>query len=538
MYGGGISTTDLVNSIYDFCEMLTGKTLYPYQEQFAKRIIRSVLENDGAEITALFARQSGKTEAVSCTVSGLMVILPRLANMPMFALDKRLEMFKDGFWVGIFAPGQRQAQITFNRMKARLQSKTAVAVLGDPEFNLEFSTSNGQTVALTNGSFCTAISASDNSNIEGESFKFIICEECQDISNSKIRKSIHPMASAYNGTICKIGTATSYRGDFYDAIQRNKREYANGETKIRNHFEYDWKIAAKYNPRYAKYVEGEKKRLGVNSDDFRMSYSLEWIIERGMFIEINKFLLNCGDLDLERVSYDHMQTHVVGIDVGGSSAKKTADSTVVTVLEVDWSNPVVFETRIDPETNEEYVYKAYNTYIKDWLELKIPDYEQQYAEIVAFLKNFKVVRCVCDATREASMAHRLRANMPFEVIPFIYGTKSKSELYKNLEREINTGRARVPLGANTIETKEHSQFLDQLEDLQKGYNGSYLVVSHPNISGYHDDYPDSWALAMWGCITEGIPNDTETKDKKDLLSRGSSNSTLIKARNKHTARRR
>lgn len=538
VYGGGISTTDLVNSIYNFCELVSGKTLFPYQEQFSKRIIRSVIENDGAEITALFARQSGKTEAVSCTVCGLMIILPRLANMPMFTLDKRLEIFKDGFWVGIFAPGQRQAQITFNRMKARLQSKTAIAVLNEPEFNLGFSTSNGQTVALTNGSFATAISASDGSSIEGESFKFIICEECQDISNSKIRKSIHPMGAAYNATMCKIGTATSYRGDFYEAIQRNKREFNSRETKIRNHFEYDWKVAAKYNIRYAKYVEGEKRKLGENSDDFRMSYGLEWIIERGMFIEINKFLLNCGDLDLDRVTYDHQAVHVVGIDVGGSSAKKTADSTLITVVEVDWSNPVVFETRTDPETNDEYVFKAYNTYIKDWLELQIPDYEQQYAEIVSYLKNFKIVRCVCDATREASMAHRLRANMPFEVIPFIYSTKSKSELYKHLEREINTGRARVPIGASTVETREFNQFIDQLEDLQKNYNGSYLVVSHPDISGYHDDYPDSWALAVWGCMTEGVLNDTETRNKKDVLNQDSSVNIQIKARNKHTAKRR
>ena len=63
-------------------------------------------------------------------------------------------------------------------MKARLQCKTARAVLEDDDFRLQFSTSNGQTVALTNGSFATAISASDGSNIEGESFKVIICEEC------------------------------------------------------------------------------------------------------------------------------------------------------------------------------------------------------------------------------------------------------------------------------------------------------------------------------------------------------------------------
>ena len=94
------------------------------------------------------------------------------------------------------------------------------------------------------------------------------------------------MGAAYNATIVKIGTATTFKGDFYDAIQRNKAEALTRKSHIRNHFEYDWTIAAKYNPKYAKYVEKEKKRLGEKSDEFRMSYCLEWIIERGMFVYI------------------------------------------------------------------------------------------------------------------------------------------------------------------------------------------------------------------------------------------------------------
>ena len=105
-HAGRISTTELVDRIYNFCEAYSGRVMYKYQTQFSKRIIRSVLENDGAEITALFARQSGKTETIAITVGGLMIILPQLANMPMFADDPRLNMFKDGFWVGIFEIGR------------------------------------------------------------------------------------------------------------------------------------------------------------------------------------------------------------------------------------------------------------------------------------------------------------------------------------------------------------------------------------------------------------------------------------------------
>lgn len=1061
VFAGRISTTELVNRIFNFCEVYSGKVMYPYQAQFAKRIIRSVLENDGAELTALFARQSGKTESVSITCGGLMIILPQLANMPMFLEDPRLQMFKDGFWIGIFAPSQRQAQTTYNRMKSRLQCKEAIAVLNDPDFRLEFTTSNGQTVALSNGSFCTAISASDGANIEGESFKFIICEECfvkgtpilterglvniedvevgdkvysfnhttnkvelkkvvrsfsqplygrkivkittksgktitctdnhkifipkyeryvradhlqvgdlvvyfhskalqedeiikieieereevevfdltvednhnffannilvhncQDISNYKIQKcltgdtrvllddgsyeridniveqgnkgkefnvvcfdntmswkttkvpleyydngvqdvyeialdngstikatlnhqfytlnkktrgtkckfrtvqeildsmdkdrplrigvperlpyfaesksldyekgliigymmgdgcmvgtpkfigdiptcerlheliqlvvgnevnmteynynkdngmcevcfstptnkkgsntfvnflkefgvyglvkdkkclpdkvysqefyrgyieglietdgsvenchvkpiisfanvsekmvdqlkdiylkfgihatkfvrdnskgfggdnalpiyllhvksvkdirnfadnivlfrkqvflndsldaiedknsreeskyypdemrfckvksikyvgkehtyclkvegrnfiannmissnSIHPMGASYNATICKIGTATTYKGDFYNAIQRNKEEYNSKKTKIRNHFEYNYKVVMKYNPRYEKYIEREKRSLGENSDAFRMSYNLEWIISRGMFVDINQFEKECGDDYLDRVMEDHTCTHVAGIDVGGGSSKskKDADSTVVTIVEVDWDNPVLMETTIDEETGEDITYLAYNTYIKDWLKIEpevAEDYEEQYHMIMDYLKNFKLARIVVDATREASLGQRIRANVRCEVWLFTFNTRSKSDIYKHLQTEIKTGRARFPNSDVVKETSEYKDFMHEMADLQKGYSGSNLVVAHPDERGAHDDFPDSWCLAVWGTKDAGQIDTTETLRRNEVLSAHRGNS-VFRSRNRRTARRR
>lgn len=531
---GRVPTTELVNRIFTFCEIYSGMTMFPYQEQFSKRVIRSVLENDGEEITALFSRQSGKSETISLTVGGMMIILPTLANMPMFADDPRLMMFKDGLWIGIFAPSQRQSQITYNRIRSRIQSKTSQAIMEDPEFRLTFTTSNGQTVALSNGSFATAISASDGSSIEGESFKFIICEEAQDISNFKIRKSIHPMGAAYNATIVKIGTATTFKGDFYDAIQRNKKEFESKTTHIRNHFEYDWTVAAKYNPKYAKYVEKERTRLGEKSDEFQMSYCLKWIIERGMFIDITKFELNNGESLLERVMYDKQATHVAGIDIGGKN-----DDTIITMVEVDWNMPVIMESRVDEETGEDETYLAFNTYLKDWLCISNePDYEEQYPQIVDYLSNYLVVRVVCDATREASISHRLRANLRSEVIPFIFTTKSKSEIYKHLDREIVSGRARVCAGEQTVQTREYKDFLQQLGDLQKGYSGTHLVVTHPDERGAHDDYCDSWALAVWGCSFKGEADNTETNKTNRFTEKTQNEKAGYRKRNRVTARRR
>ena len=463
----------------------------------------------------------------------MMIILPQLANMPMFLDDIRFEMFQDGFTVGIFAPSQRQAQVTYGRMKSRMQSKTAMIVLQDPDFYMDFSTSNGQTVALTNGSFATAISASEGSSIEGESFKLLIYEECQDISNYKIRKSISPMGSAYNATSVKIGTATTHVGDFYESIDRNKNDYDKGLLPIKNHFEYDYKVVQKYNPKYEKYVEKQKYILGEDSDEFQMSYALKWILQRGMFIDLDTFEDNNGEPLLDRVLADQKKSHVVGIDLAGKS-----DSTVVTVVEVDWDNPVISEEQYNEETGETESYKCYSTVIKDWLEIQDnDDYDNQYYEILDYLGNFKVVRAVVDSTKESSVAHRLRASVSYEVIPFIFTSKSKSEMYKYLDREIKSKRAKFPNSKHASSSREHKRFLNQLGDLQKNYNGANLVISHPEERGARDDYADSWCLAVYGTSQEGDTTVVETKNSNPLYSK-SDNKPFYKMRNNLTARRR
>ena len=87
--GRTLKTSELTRKIQIFCEMLTGRKFFPHQAQFSRRIIEGVLLNDPDTITSLMSRQSGKSFTVSATLSGLMVILPVFANMPLFADDTR-----------------------------------------------------------------------------------------------------------------------------------------------------------------------------------------------------------------------------------------------------------------------------------------------------------------------------------------------------------------------------------------------------------------------------------------------------------------
>ena len=103
----------------DFMKVLVGHELHVYQQPLARRLIESVIINDGEEITALASRQSGKSESIANTVATLMVILPRLAKMYPELLGK----FGDGIMVGMIAPVQSQVETLYGRTVSRLTSE-------------------------------------------------------------------------------------------------------------------------------------------------------------------------------------------------------------------------------------------------------------------------------------------------------------------------------------------------------------------------------------------------------------------------------
>ena len=302
------------------------------------------------------------------------------------------------------------------------------------------------------------------------------------------------MGAFYNATKILIGTATTQKGFFYEAIERNKKEYANGGK--RNHFEYDYKTVIKYNPNYEKYIEGEKKRIGEFTDEFQMSYNLKWILERGMFVS-GKLFDELADPHRGLSLMDTKNSHVVGIDLG-----KKQDSTVITVLEVDWDNPTIVDKAQEAGVPD---YIAYPVFIKAWKEIQGDNWNEQYDIIMDFLSNFNVVRIVMDATGVGDAIYdRLRANLNYEVIPYVLSRQSKSDLYKHLNSEFRAKRVRYPADEETRETLEFRKFQQQFLDLEKGYSGQLMVVSHPNIAGAHDDYPDSLALAVWASKGEPV----------------------------------
>jgi hypothetical protein len=323
------------------------------------------------------------------------------------------------------------------------------------------------------------------------------------------------MAAAYNGTKVMIGTSRRAAGFFYKTILKNKAEAENGKTP-HNHYEYNYLVASKYNERYAKYVEGEKRKLGENSTEFKVSYELTWIKELSLFTDINVFeeentepmldLLLMGERD---------KVYVAGIDVGGKH-----DNTVVCIGEIDWNMPVIDEVRFDMEIGSDVRFTAFNVYVRSWLALNNLDYNEQYFAIMEFLDLFNPVRVIFDATRERSLCDRVAANRNADVVPFIFGTVTKSNLYKHFDGEISSRRFKIAYDDNARNSPDTLRFMHELGELERMYRGGLLSVSHPVSSDEngippHDDYCDAAAMM---CLAAKEPTTGAPMQTKNVLN--------------------
>lgn len=453
---------------------VSGHPLYPYQRPFARRLIESLIINDGATITALFSRQSGKSETVANVVATCMIMLPILAKIPKFA--DLLEKFKEGLWVGAFAPVEDQADTLFGRIVSRLTGDGALDLMADPEIE-ESLDGKGKEIRLKkSGSLVRKQTCHPRATIEGRTYHLILIDECQGADEKMVNKSISPMGSSTNATTVYTGTPTYEKGVFYKQIQFNKRSQTRRGAR-QDHYEADWRECARWNKNYEKYVKSQLLKIGEDSDEFKLSYRLIWLLDRGMFITSER-LEDLGDKTMQIQHSYHRSPIVVGID----PARKQ-DSTIATAVWVNWDNP------------DEYGY--YDHRILNWLDLSGLQWEEQYFRLTEFLANYSVMAVGVDEGGLGDVViDRLRVLMPStDIVALGSGRPEQSKRWKHLGELVDRGRIGWPAHAKTRRLKTYRRFRTQMEDLQKKFDGPYVLASAPREAMAHDDYADSLALA-------------------------------------------
>lgn len=483
----------IAERILTLAEQLSGIKnfrFYKYQKEFALRVILSVLKNDAAELTVLISRQAGKTQTVCLIVVALMLILPTLAQL----FPEQLGLYSSGFWVGVFAPRDWQVQTNVDRISAVLNAPITQDVMKDPDLGITIV----KRLTLSNGSHLLAHTASPQTYIESKTLHIVIVEECQDMDRTVLHKSIHPMLASTAGTMVKIGTANAKKCEFLEAIRRNKRRDAGARSgwKNRRHFEYDYKICQEYNPRYKRFIEEQKSLIGEESDAFRMSYGLEWILERGMFTSPTD-LDQLEDRSREAVVAmggdlrPMLDQYVVlaGLDIG-----KSHDSTVLT-LGLSY-----------PETGNAEGFHRVD--VIGWFEFLGDDHESQFSQILPLLEEFRVNILAIDSTGMGDVhTDRYKSVLARTVVlPVVFSTPTKSQLFKMLDREMRAKRVSIPAGPNTRKMRTYKHFRQQMEDLEKEYRNSYLDCHAPKDDrNAHDDYPASFALLINAAYAGTMP---------------------------------
>ena len=464
----------LVDKVWEFTLIFSGVDMFPYQETLGRRIIESVISGDGATITGECSRQSGKTEVIANVAASLMILLPRLAEM--FPDVGMLAKFRKGVMVGCFAPVEQQVETLFGRVVDRLTSERALEMLEDPEIDDVVRPGSRKVRLKKCQSFCAMQTANPRAKIESKSYHVIFVDESQSVDEYVLNKSIAPMGAFYLATMVMTGTPDIIKGAFFKTIQMNRRmELRRGGKK--NHFRFDWHYCARFNKNYAAYIRGEAMRIGEDSDEFRLNYRLEWLLERGMLVTETR-MDELGDPTMPIVQSYWRSPLVAGIDFA-----RRMDSTVVTVLFVDWDRPDELG--------------LYDCRILNWLEMHGEEWEDQYWRIVDFFSNYSIVACGVDAQGVGDVAaDRLKRLLPrIQVEPLSSQIQDQSARWKHLQQLLQRGLLSWPAHPRAKRTKTWRRFRTQMVDVEKTYKGAHLVVAAPNEAGVHDDYVDSLSCA-------------------------------------------
>ncbi len=466
--------------------LIENRPFHEYQREFAMAVTLAILHQRSDEITALFSRQSGKTETLARLEPVLAIYLPYLAQrLP------QLRAFIGGIWIGVFAPVKDQAGTSFERMIEALESPRCMALIR--ECGITIVEKNANSRKFSNGSFIRIWSASPGSNIESKTLHLAVVEEAQDVTKYKIRKSIEPMLTSTAGTLIQIGTANGIKSLFWETIEQNKKlQKKNPERRL--HFEYDWKTIVKYNSRYraflAKKVD-DRSRQWLESDEFKMAYGCIFILERGQFCSFARFLeLEALGSTIRRGPYGADGRCLLTVPVvAGIDWGKSSDSTVVTII-------AKFTDRYQ---------------IVDWFEMVGDNWSQQFDSLVKWLQKFPTLDLILAETNGVGspMTDRLKqaawdGKIKAPVEGFVASESSNDAGYRNLMFDfIGDNKLLFPSDEEARKSREYDAFGGQLTDAVKEYKGSLLKVHAPELSSgegegdKHDDYVSSLMIAYW-----------------------------------------
>lgn len=475
-----------------FLDDYLGIRFYDYQREASNKIIHHILNRTGEEIPIEFSRQSGKTEMVVDTAAFLMAYCKSLTAR---------------FWgkslpirIVIFAPQKEQAKTDFDRLKNNLNK---LATLKKWKNLVDKKESNQTTLQINNGSYCYIFPLTPLSNPESKTADLLIFEEAHKIIDLEKKVKAEPMGASTNAPEISIGVSGFTKNYFKKLIDKKKHHLRYPAERVveerQKRYEEDGDVAHLL---YAKKFNKILTRDGADDIAVKTQWLLKWHLEAGQFMTADdwedirkpyKAWRGKTEIDVQcrLVDEDLKNDCYVGIDTA-----KDPDSTVVTVIR--W--------------NEQTQWKE----LVALLELHGTNYADQFTIVSGFdtvegrrtglglFDSFKVVGLAIDSTGQGDFfpdmfsRHTKYKDEKSGLFRVKFSLIGKDNIYTNLMQVAQNRLTALP----SDDTLEMQRFENQMLDLEKEYKGQFLSCHHPEGSDgqgeiYHDDYPDSWALAEW-----------------------------------------
>lgn len=458
-------------------EIISGIDFFDYQKVYLKRIFRSIVLREGATIVGVWSRQSGKTQTTSAAIITLCILMPKLGQ-----LFEELADYKRGFFAGIFAPTEKQAKISYQKIKSILRSERCKNFMSDPSIGVEVL---GEGVKLSNGSLVFYGSAKMSSNIEGDTGHLIYLDETQDIQEDVFYYKINPMRAFTNATLVATGVPSDnyFFKTLYNEAKVNSA-FLPEEKKLL--YEFNYLTVSKYNKFYDIFVKNEMKKRGDNSTYFRRNFLLDWSLfeNKNNNFNVDIFIRNCCKEYLDYNDYTG------GAVIGGLDIAYVGTS-VLTIGEVVTTD----------RANGDFLYKEHILKILDVQYFSNYSTVRLQEEISAYIRKYENrFIFTFDATGGGQFFvdtfKKLFPDLSGIVKSFSANKKSKSYLTNAFIELVNTKRIYYPASEKARNLEKWKNFMKQLSHTELVEYADGVYFNSFNKTVLPDDFIDSFLLCI------------------------------------------
>jgi len=407
----------LSRDVATFVSCASGLRLRGYQEAVARAVVQSVVEEQGLSFVVIFPRQSGKNELQAQLQAYLLTLFS----------GQRAEM------VQVSPTWKPQTTNAMYRLEAVLSGNQVVRDRWEKRFGHVYQVGAAR---------ITFLSGSPSANIVGATANLLLSiDEAQDIHMDKYDKEIAPMAASTHATRVLWGTAWTSN------TLLAREEGAALALERKDGIQRVWRLTcsdvAQEVPAYGAFVAEQAGRLGRNHPMVRTQYYSEDIdAEGGLFPPERMDLLR--GVHPPQVRPQPGRIYVMALDIAGedesghlldgrllgtTAGQPARDATALTIAEVDLS------TLKDPQVNLP-AYRIVNRRL--WVGVK---HTQLYSQVLDLAAEWHARYLVCDATGIGTgLASFLTRALGPRVIPFVFSSKSKSDLAWSFLSLIDSGR--------------------------------------------------------------------------------------------------